>query len=97
MFPTKQEHRMADTSISSATSSASAFMAKQTADLHKAARTASTSFANTLNKVNVAIGLKPSTGFTAGPTYEATTLAGQTKAAFNSAVNATRSVLHIKP
>lgn len=88
---------MADTSISSATSSAGAFVARQTAGLNNAASAASTSFAGTLNKVQVAVGLKQSTGFTAGPTYEATTLAGQTKAALNSALSATKSVLHIKP
>jgi hypothetical protein len=47
--------------------------------------------------VPTAIGIPPKTGFVAGPTYEANTLAGQTKAAFNNTLNATKSVLHIKP
>ena len=83
--------------ISSVTSSASAFVARQTADLNKAAGAAATSFASTLSKVQNAVGLGPKTGFTAGPTYEADSLAGQTKAAFNNALAATKSALHIKP
>lgn len=85
------------TDISSVTSSATAFVAKQAADLNKAASAATTSFASTLSRVQNAVGLGPKTGFTAGPTYEANTLAGQTKAAFNNALNATKSALHIKP
>lgn len=85
------------TDISSVTSQASAFVARQTADLNKAASAATTSFANALSKVQNAVGLGPKTGFTAGPTYEANTLAGQTKAAFDNALNATKSALHIKP
>ncbi len=88
---------MADTSISSMAASTNAFMAKQNANLHQAASAASSSFANALARVQVAVGTKPTTGFTAGPTYEATTLAGQTKAAFNHTINATKSLLHIKP
>ena len=53
------------------------------------------SFADTLSKVETTIGLKPKTGFTAGPTYEANTLTGQTKAALNNAVNTVKSALHI--
>jgi hypothetical protein len=45
----------------------------------------------------MAIGLKPKTGFVAGPTYDANTLAGQTKAAFNHAIDATKAALHVKP
>ena len=85
------------TDISSVTSSAAAMVAKQTADLNKAARAATTSFANTLSKAQAAIGLRPKTGFTAGPTYEAGTLIGQTKSAFNNTIDAAKSVLHIKP
>jgi len=85
------------TDISSVTSSASAFVARQTADLNKTASAATTSFANALSKVQNAVGLGPKTGFTAGPTYEAHTLAGQTRTAFTNALNATRSALHIKP
>lgn len=87
---------MANTSVTSS-SSASAFVARQTAGLNKAANAASMSFTNALSKVKNSVGLSPSTGFTAGPTFEANTLAGQTKAAFNNALNATKSALHIKP
>jgi hypothetical protein len=90
-----REHRMTD--ISSITSSMSAVFSKQTAALGKAADATRQSFAHALSNVEVSVGLRPKTGFTAGPTYEANTLAGQTKAAFNSAVNATKTALHIKP
>ena len=85
------------TDISSVTASAAAIMAKQTADLHKAASAVTTSFAHTLSKAQNAVGLGPKTGFTAGPTYEAGTLAGQTRSAFNNTLSATKSVLGIKP
>jgi hypothetical protein len=85
------------TDLSSITSSANAFVAKQTAQLNKAANDASNSFTKTLNTVETTIGLKPKTGFTSGPTYEANSLTGQTKAAFTNAFNATKSALHIKP
>jgi hypothetical protein len=85
------------TDISSVTSSTSAFVAKQTAGLNRAASAASTSFASVLTQTQIAIGLKPRTGFAAGPTYEANTLAGRTTAAFNNTVAATKSALHIKP
>jgi hypothetical protein len=88
---------MSDISLSSIVSSTTAAVGKQVSNLNNAASATTTSFANTLNKVQAAVGLKPKTGFTAGPTYEATTVAGQTKAAFNSTVNATKSALHIKP
>jgi hypothetical protein len=61
------------------------------------AQTASSSlFGNLLRKTEVAVGLKSQTGFSAGATYEAQTIAGQTKATLNGAVNATKSLLHIK-
>jgi hypothetical protein len=85
------------TDISSVASSAVTFVAKQAADLNKAAGATATSFANALAKVPTAIGIPPKTGFVAGPTYEANTLAGQTKAAFDNTLNATKSALHIKP
>jgi hypothetical protein len=85
------------TDLSSITSSVSSTLSKQTAAVGKAANAAQTSFAHTLSKVEVAIGVKPKTGFTAGPTYEAGTLAGQTKAAFNHAIDVTKAALHIKP
>lgn len=85
------------TDLSSITSSVSAAISKQTAEIGKAADAARNSFADALFKVETTVGIKPKTGFTAGPTYEANTLTGQTKAAFNNAVNATKSALHIKP
>ena len=85
------------TDISSVASSAVTFVARQAADLNKAAGATATGFANVLAKVPTAIGIPPKTGFVAGPTYEANTLAGQTKAAFKNTLNATKSVLHIKP
>jgi hypothetical protein len=85
------------TDISSVASSAVTFIARQAADLNKAAGATATGFANVLAKVPTAIGIPPKTGFVAGPTYEANTLAGQTKAAFNNTLNATKSVLHVKP
>ena len=83
--------------ISSVTSTAAAFVARQAAGLNKAANETKTGFANALAKVGAAVGVKPSTGFVAGPTYEAHTIVGQTKTAFNNALAATKSALHIKP
>jgi hypothetical protein len=85
------------TDLSSVTSSAVAMVTKPFTELNKAASAATTSFANTLSRTQAAIGVKPKTGFTAGPTYEAGTLAGRTKSAFNNTIDATKSVLHIKP
>jgi hypothetical protein len=88
------------TDLSSITSSATAFVATQTAQIGKAAGDAKDSFAAALTRVQTTVGLKPKAGFTAGPTYEATTLTGQTKAAINntvtSTVNAAKSVFNIK-
>lgn len=53
-------------------------------------------FGNLLRKTEVAMGVRSKTGFSAGATYDATTIAGQTKATFNNAIDATRSFLHIK-
>ena len=53
-------------------------------------------FGNFLRKTEVAMGLKSQTGFTGGATYDSQTIAGQTKATINGAVNATKSFLHIK-
>jgi hypothetical protein len=91
----EQELRMTD--LSTMASSATAFVSGQTAALKKAAGDATTSFEGALAKVQSTIIGKPKTGFTGGPTYEAGTLTGQTKAAFNNAINATRSGLGIKP
>jgi hypothetical protein len=90
MFPSIREHRMADIS------SVGAFISQGTSALGKAASSATTSFANTLSSVQSSIVGKPKTGFTAGPTYEAGTLTGQTKAAYNSSLNTVKSVLNIK-
>jgi hypothetical protein len=85
------------TDLSSITSSATAFVAKQTAQFNKAASDLNIGFTRALNNVETTIGVKPKTGFTSGPTYEANSLTGQTKAAFTNALNATKSALHIKP
>jgi hypothetical protein len=85
------------TDLSSITSSATSFLANQTAQLTKAAGDAKNSFASALTRAETTVGIKPKAGFTSGPTYEATTLTGQTKAAFNKTVNAAKSALNIKP
>jgi hypothetical protein len=72
------------------------FLASQTAKLTKAAVDAKNSFATALTKTETTLGIKPKAGFIGGPTYEATTLTGQTKAAFNNTINAAKSALHIK-
>ncbi len=86
---------MSDTS--SVSSSTAAFLGRQVDNLNRAKAATSSSFANILHQTQVAVGLRSKTGFSAGATYEAQTLAGQTKATFNSAINATKAVLHIKP
>ena len=78
-------------------SSGPSFLATQTAKLTKAVGDAKNSFATALNRAEVTVGLKPKAGFTAGPTYEATTLTGQTQAAVRNTMNAAKSALHIKP
>ena len=85
---------MADTT--SVSSSTTAFLNRQTNNLNQAKAATGSVFANLLNRTEVAVGLRPKTGFSSGATYEATTIAGQTKAAYNSVVNATKAVLHIK-
>jgi hypothetical protein len=85
------------TDLSSITSSTTSFIANQTAQIGKAAVDAKNSFATALNRAQTTIGIKPKAGFTAGPTYEATTLTGQTEAAFRNTINAAKSALHIKP
>jgi hypothetical protein len=84
-------------SISSLASSASAMLAKQTAELNKAASDAKTSFQSTLSKVQAAVTPRPKTGFKSGATYESGTLTGQTKAAFSSALTAIQSAVTIRP
>jgi len=85
------------TDLSSITSSATTFVAKQTAQFNKVATDVNNGFTRALNNVEMAVGAKPKTGFTSGPTYEANSLTGQTKAAFNNPLSATKSALHIKP
>jgi hypothetical protein len=85
------------TDLSSITSSTTSFIANQTAQIGKAAVDAKNSFATALNRAQTTIGIKPKAGFTAGPTYEATTLTGQTQAAFRNTINAAKSALNIKP
>jgi hypothetical protein len=82
--------------LSSITSSATSFVANQTAKLGKAVDDTKTSFAAALNRAETTVGIKPKTGFTAGPTYEANTLTGQTQAAINHTINSVKSALHIK-
>ena len=86
---------MGDTT-SSISSSTAAFLGRQADNLNRAKAATSSTFANILNQTQVAVGLKPKTGFSSGATYEAQTIAGQTKAAYDSAVNATKAALHIK-
>jgi hypothetical protein len=82
----------------SVSSSVGAFIGRQIDDLNKARAATSASFASVLNDVETAVGLRPRTGFTtSGATYEANTIGGRTKAAFNDALTATKSALHIKP
>jgi hypothetical protein len=85
---------MADTT--SVSSSTSAFLNRQANTLNQAKAATGSVFANMLHQTQVAVGLRPKTGFSSGATYEATTVAGQTKATVDSAVNATKSFLHIK-
>jgi hypothetical protein len=83
------------TDLSSVTSSISAAVNQKTANLKQAANTVTSSFSNALNRVETTVGIKPKTGFTRGPTYEAnqaSTLTGQTKAALSNAVNNTINV-----
>jgi hypothetical protein len=83
------------TEIALIASSITAAIARQSAELGKAADATRKSFADALSQVETTIGVKPKTGFTAGPTYEANTLAGQTKAALNNAANTVKSALHL--
>jgi hypothetical protein len=91
------------TDLSSVTSSISAAVTKQTANLKQAASSATSSFSSALTRVETTVGIKPKAGFTSGPTYEANqanTLTGQTKAAFSntidSTISAAKTALHIK-
>jgi hypothetical protein len=81
-------------------SSTTAFVASQTARIGQAATNTKNSFAAALTHVETTVGIKPKAGFTAGPTYEATTLTGQTQAALTKVVttpiNVVKSALNIK-
>jgi hypothetical protein len=81
---------------SSVSSSVGAFAGTQANNLNQAKAATSSTFANLLHQTQVAVGLRSKTGFSGGATYEAQTLAGQAKATVNNAVNATKSLLHIK-
>jgi hypothetical protein len=82
----------------SISSSLGGFIGRQIDDLNKAKAATSASFTSILHHVETAAGLRPKTGFTtSGATYEATTIAGKTKAVFNDALNATKTALQIKP
>jgi hypothetical protein len=83
-------------STSSVSSSPSSFVGRQIDNLNKARAATTTTFAGLLNQAEVAVGLKSKTGFTAGATYDTQTLAGQTKATFKHALDATKAALHIK-
>jgi hypothetical protein len=85
---------MSDTS--SVSSSTAAFLNRQANNLNQAKAATSSTFANILHQTQVAVGLRSRTGFSSGATYEAQTIAGQTKAVFDNAVNATKAALHIK-
>jgi hypothetical protein len=83
-------------STSSISSSAPPVVSNVTNNLSQAQSASSSLFGNLLRKTEVAMGLKSQTGFTSGATYDTQTIAGQTKATVNSAVNAAKSLLHIK-
>jgi hypothetical protein len=94
-----REPRMTDLSptfLSSATN----FVAAQTAKIGNAATDTKNTFAAALNRASTTVGLKPKAGFTAGPTYQATTLTGQTQSVLTKAVtapvNVVKSALNIK-
>ena len=76
--------------------SAPAVISKPTNKPSQAEAPTSSLFGNLLRRTEVAMGARSKTGFSAGATYDATTIAGQTKATFNNTIDATRSFLHIK-
>ena len=85
------------TDTSSISSSTVAFLGRQADNLNRAKAATSSTFANILHQSQVAVGLRAKTGFSAGATYDNQTIAGQTKAVFSNALNATKSALHLKP
>jgi hypothetical protein len=93
-LPAYPEHPM--TSILPVPSPTPPVVSKPAANLSQAPAASSSLFGNLIRKTEVAMGLKSQTGFTSGATYDTQTIAGQTKSTLNSAVNATKSLLHIK-
>lgn len=77
-------------------SSTPAVVSRPTSNPSEAAAPVSSVFGNLLRQSQVAMGLRSKTGFSAGATYEAQTITGQTKATVDNAVNATKSFLHLK-
>ena len=84
------------TETTSVSSSTTAFLNRQANNVNQAKAATGSVFSNILHQTQVAVGLRPKTGFSSGATYEATTIAGQTKATYDSVVNATKAALHIK-
>jgi hypothetical protein len=77
-------------------SSAPAVVSKPANNSNQVAAASSSIFGNLLRQTEVGMGLRSKTGFSAGATYEAQTIAGQTRATLNSAVDATKGFLNIK-
>ena len=77
-------------------SSAPAVISTPPNNVNQAQAATSSTFGNLLRQTQVATGLRSKTGFSSGATYEAQTLAGQTKATFDNALDATKAFLHIK-
>jgi hypothetical protein len=94
MVPPDQESAMS--SLLPIPSSTPPAVSKPTNAVNQAAAATSSTFGNLLRRTEVAVGLRSQSGFTSGATYEAKTIAGQTKATFDNAVDATKSFLHIK-
>ena len=85
------------TTITSIASDTADLLAKQTAKVGQAATAAKTSFEATLSRVQSTLAGKPKTGFTSGPTYEASSWTAQTKTSFDNALSAVKSAVTIKP
>ncbi len=85
------------TTISSIFSDAADLLAKPASTIGKAATSATASFEAALSRVQSAVAGKPSTGFTSGATYNASSWTAQTKSGLDSALAATKSALTIKP
>jgi hypothetical protein len=77
-------------------SSAPAVVSKPANNVNQAQAATSSVFGNLLRQSQVVVGLRSKTGFSAGATYEAQTVVGQTKATIDNAIDATKSFMHIK-